>query len=67
MLSAVAIDDVFKEKRLSLIVRDAAILQTHERHQLTIFVYRSLPAIKLAAFLQLFDVRTKVREITLQH
>jgi hypothetical protein len=61
------IGHVFIQEGLARIVRHAAILEPHKRHELGVFVDLAFPSIELIPFLQLADKGAQICKIIASH
>jgi hypothetical protein len=64
-LSPTTIADFFEQQNLPLVVGQASILQTHQRHQFSIFVNGVAPSVQLAPAFQVIKKCSKVGKIVI--
>jgi len=48
-----AVKDIFVEKTLSILIGHTSVLKPHQRHQFSVLIDGAIPAMQLAALLQL--------------
>jgi hypothetical protein len=64
-LSPITVANLFKEQNLALVVRQAPILKTHQRHQFGVFVNGISPSKKFASFFQVTEKSPEIGKVAI--